>query len=102
MRRLLAASAKILRRAHQPLAKQPQPNLICRHAERQRIGRIDEPAGQVQAIWVRLRSADVRFAECAASDGNVGLDFVARLQKFAPFQQPRDCAAVCAPPGRGI
>ena len=50
MRRPLAADAKIVRRPHDAAAEQVRPQMIDRHPRHQRIGRVDQPARQVEPI----------------------------------------------------
>ena len=50
MARRLSLGAEIVDRFHQPRTEQHLPIAVHRHAGRQRIGRIDKPAGQAQAV----------------------------------------------------
>src|SRR6185369_839844 len=55
MRRLFALHAKILRRPHKARAKKLLPESIHRHASRQRILRVHQPAGESKSICRRIR-----------------------------------------------
>ncbi len=50
MGRRFAARAKIIRRVHQAAAKEVLPDMVHRDTRRERIGGVDDPARQVEAI----------------------------------------------------
>ena len=62
MRRLLALLAEVVERRHDAAAKELMPDAIDRHASRQRIGRIDEPA------WPGPADRAIRRAALAAAE----------------------------------
>ncbi len=89
MRRPLALRAEVLDRLHQARAEEHLPEPVDRHARRQRIVRVDEPAGEAEPV---VRHPLV----AAASDsrpGTPGADLLARLVVLAAEQHVRRRAA---------
>ena len=82
MRGRFAAHAKVVRRAHDAASEQMRPQLIHQHAPRERIGRIDQPASQVEPIG---RAGAARF-ERGERRQRARLHFVFRIEKIAAIQ----------------
>ena len=46
-------ATEVFGRPHEPRAEEHLPVAVDRHASRERVGRIDQPAGKSQPVWLR-------------------------------------------------